>query len=168
MTDVDDLAKMMEETLSATEEPQNVPDVEMSTNDLFCVDVQPTPVPADMAPARDLMPSALRSDDDDDDIIVYVAPHPRNTVIQKEKTPQESAASEALDTSLFTPYVSAAALPPTVASSSKEAPATPSQPPLPAVSFSFAQRPEDTGKLAARLQVPPLSTPRQAKAAAQA
>ncbi|KJA18316.1 hypothetical protein HYPSUDRAFT_45327 [Hypholoma sublateritium FD-334 SS-4] len=163
-TDVDDLAKRMEETLSATEEPQNTPDVEMSTNDLFCVDVQPTPVPAHMALARDLMPSALR-DDDDDDIIVYVAPHPRNTSAQQEAIHQESSpASEAPDTSLFTPYVSAAALPAAIASSSKEVPVSPSRQPVPAVSFSFAQKSETPGKPIARLQVPPLSTPRQAKA----
>lgn len=163
-TDVDDLAKMMEETLSAAEEPQNAPDVEMSTNDLFCVDVQPTPVPADMAPARDPIPSALR-DDDDDDIIVYVAPHPRNTSTQQEETPRESTpAFEAPDTSLFTPYVSAAALPAAIASSSKEVPVTPSRQPFPAVSFAFSQKSETPGKPAARLQVPPLSTPRQAKA----
>ncbi|KAF8965558.1 hypothetical protein BDZ97DRAFT_2057877 [Flammula alnicola] len=104
--DVDDLAKMMDETLSAADEPDNSEDVAMSVppteqsaifalqepsaapqsseavvgdkpeEQLFCVDLEPAPVPTEMAPTQDLLPSALR-DDDEDDIIVYVAPHPR-------------------------------------------------------------------------------------------
>lgn len=171
-TDVDDLAKMMDETLSAADEPAE--DVQMSTKttgliqfeettvleELFVVDVQPTLVPTEMAPSSNHVPSVLR-DDDDDDVIVYVAPHPRNSSSNANKIQvDETPSSNEPDTSRFTEYVSATALPAALTSSSTPAPAIPSPATLSSFTFSF---PETPGKPVSRLQVPPLSTPRQAK-----
>ncbi|PPQ97928.1 hypothetical protein CVT26_002973 [Gymnopilus dilepis] len=201
--DVDNLAKMVDETLSATDEVSALTDVIMSApseertiapssasippstgqgpviadthSNLFFVDTQPTPIPADKAPLPDLQPPALR-DDDSDDVIVYVAPHPRKSEVAEH--PQVELMPAEGDTSHFTPYVSQASLPSSVvaqapASSSADAtpapqagPSTISQAPAPppslsTFSFSFSQTPS---KPAARLVVPPVSTPRQAKA----
>ncbi|KAF8196566.1 hypothetical protein BJ912DRAFT_113938 [Pholiota molesta] len=168
-TDVDDLAKMMDETLSAADE--RTEDVQTTgllqseetsvQEELFVVDVQPTPVPTEMAPSSDHIPSVLR-DDDDDDVIVYVAPHPRNSSSNANEIQlDEIPSSNEPDTSRFTEYVSAAALPAALASSSTLAPAITSPAPLSSFSFSFPETPRGP---ASRLQVPPLSTPRQAKA----
>ncbi|KAH9484812.1 G-patch and R3H domain-containing protein C30B4.02c [Psilocybe cubensis] len=139
--------------------------------DLFCIDVQPTSVPAEMAPSGDLLPSALRNDDEDDDIIVYVAPHPRKTDIQGEgtisETPEASTSTNnAPDTSRFVPYVRSAALsatPQPVASSSSLPDVTPAPVSMSSFSFSFSKQSQTPSKGDARLVVPPVSTPRQAK-----
>ncbi|KAF9483093.1 hypothetical protein BDN70DRAFT_874140 [Pholiota conissans] len=172
--EVDDLARMMDETLSANDEPHKLGDVQMSTEsigpshveevnlteNLFVVDVQPTPVPAELAPSSDIVPTTLRGDDDDD-VIVYVAPHPRNSSTgTTEIQPEEQPSINDPDTSRFTEYVSAAALPAAIASSSTPGPSAPASAPLSSFSFSF---PETPGKPSPRLQAPPLSTPRQAK-----
>ncbi|KAF8964958.1 hypothetical protein BDZ97DRAFT_2074998 [Flammula alnicola] len=174
--DVDDLAKMMDETLSAADEPDNSEDVAMSVpsteqsaifatqepsavpqpseaavvdkpeEQLFCVDHEPAPVPTEMAPTQDLLPSALR-DDDEDDIIVYVAPHPRKASSHNgEDAPvksKESAPSNGPDSSRFSPYVSAAALPIASGSSSQHPlssiPPIPDPPSFSSLSFSFSQ-----------------------------
>ena len=187
-TNVDQLAKLVEETLSPADEPINSEDSTMSAPpneesslptlapsqpiivddpepQSFHIDLEPTPVPASMAPENGL-PSALQNDDDDD-IIVYVAPHPRNTSTQDVKpVPQaELSSADAGDTSLFTPYVSTVTMSAAAASSSTYIPEPPS---ISSFSFSFSQSTQNgngtPGKASSRLYVPPVTTPRQAKA----
>lgn len=181
--DVEDLTRMMEETLSAADDVDvetldavvgNV-DATLDTNSnaLFCMDVQPTPVPAALAPAPGLRPSALRNDDEDD-IIVYVAPHPRQHMSPLSTAQKDSEIGEetAIDTSAFTPYVSAASPVSAAIASSSAVPAqeTPSCLPQPfggqefAFSFQSPAAGGGTPAGARRLLVPPVSTPRQAKA----
>ncbi|PPQ80205.1 hypothetical protein CVT25_003558 [Psilocybe cyanescens] len=135
--------------------------------DLFCIDVQPTSVPAEMAPSSDLLPSALRADDEDDDIIVYVAPHPRKTDAQTEETtpqsPEKFSSNNVPDTSRFMPYIRPAALPATPPVASSSSAYQPAANALSTFSFSFSQN-QTPSKGDARLIVPPVSTPRQAKA----
>jgi len=188
-TDVDQLTKLVEKTLSPANELINSEDSTMSAPpneesplptvapsqpiivdepepQSFHIDLEPTPVPASMAPENGL-PSALQHDDDDD-IIVYVAPHPRNTSTQDIKpVPQaELSSADAGDTSLFTPYVSTVTMSAASASTSMHIPEPPS---ISSFSFSFSQSTTQNGngtprKSSARLYVPPITTPRQAKA----
>lgn len=186
-TDVDQLAELVEETLLPPAEPFNSEDstmlalpneegplpttapqpiiVDEPEPQPFHIDLEPTPVPATMAPENEL-PSALQNDDDDDDIIVYVAPHPRNTTQDIKPAPQaELTPTNAADTSLFTPYVSTVTMSAASASSSMYIPEPPS---ISSFSFSFSQSAQSgsgtPGKASARLYVPPITTPRQAKA----
>ncbi|KAJ3508528.1 hypothetical protein NLJ89_g5705 [Agrocybe chaxingu] len=164
-TNVDDLAKMVEETLSATDEPNDIAMADEpapSHENLFFIDTAPTPIPTELAPTGHSPPTVLL--DDDDDIIVYVAPHPRNTTHEtKEDTPEATTGPQP-DTSHFSPYARPGALPsqPEAASSSSANPPPP--PPIPeppslsSIAFSFSKT-----ATPARLATPPISTPRQAK-----
>lgn len=174
--EVDDLAKKIEETLSAAAEDLDIPvggeapleepmAAEGAPADMFCIDVEPTPVPETIALVDAVRPPALQ-DDEEDDVIVYVAPHPRKV----DKRPQEEPVKETptptvKDTSLFTPYVGASAFPLAAASTSSAVLPVPEPPSLSDFSFSFSKSSTTTaapGK--ARLVVPSVSTPRQAKA----
>ncbi|KIM45599.1 hypothetical protein M413DRAFT_442259, partial [Hebeloma cylindrosporum] len=188
-TDVDQLPKPVEEALSPAEEPITSEDSIMSAppneegplltatppqsiivNETvpqsFHIDLEPTPVPATMAPENEL-PSALQNNDEEDDVIVYVAPHPRNISTQEVESAlqAEPSSTDAVDTSLFTPYVSTVTMSAASASSSMY---TPEPPSMSSFSFSFSQSTQSVngtpGKASARLYVPPITTPRQANA----
>lgn len=153
-TDVDGLAKMVEDTLSTTDDVESTP--------LFFVDTQPTPVPMALAPPANAQP--LAPFDDDDDIIVYVAPHPRKSSSKDVEAPTLGSSSEAHDASHFTPYVRATPLPSqSLASTSTNA--VVEAPSLASVSFSFSKsgNAASGSSTPSRLRVPPVSTPRQAK-----
>ncbi|CAA7260811.1 unnamed protein product [Cyclocybe aegerita] len=166
-TDVNDLAKMVEETLSATDEPTDIAmadETAPSHENLFFVDTTPTPIPAELAPTVHNPPTTLL--DDDDDIIVYVAPHPRNTSYEAKGDGPKVTTHPQADTSFFSPYVRPGPLPSqpeASSSSSSNLPPPVLEPPsLSSIKFHFS----DTLKTAtpARLATPPISTPRQAKA----
>ncbi|KAF5328816.1 hypothetical protein D9619_011550 [Psilocybe cf. subviscida] len=183
--EVDDLARMMEETLSAAEDldvpieakvplEDTTPAATAANDapaDMFYIDVEPAQVPEAIDPSDAPRPPALH-DDEDDDVIVYVAPHPRKGDEQSQKEfVAEEPATGVKDTSLFTPYVSASAFPLAAASTfmttstPSTIPPVPEAPSFSAFSFSFSKSsttPITPGK--ARLVVPPVSTPRQAKA----
>ena len=190
-TDVDQLGMLVEETHTSENEPTNMNSedstmsappneegplpnattqpiiVDQPEPQSFHIDLEPTPVSATMAPENQL-PSSLQNDDDDDDIIVYVAPHPRNISIQDvEPVPQaEPSSADVVDTSLFfTPYVSTVTMSAASASSSTYIPEPAS---ISSFSFSFSQSTQGgkgtPAKTSARLYVPPVTTPRQAKA----
>ncbi|KDR67781.1 hypothetical protein GALMADRAFT_257616 [Galerina marginata CBS 339.88] len=208
---VDDLAKMVDETLSSTNEAPATDDIVMSTPspanvplvttlpqtvdaivvdsqpDLFYIDTQSAPIPSEKAPTQDLLPGPLQYDDDDDEVIVYVAPHPRRSGAQDEEEKPSASVNNSTtgpDTSRFSPYVRPATLPqiPPIASTSFSGsvppPSTsttiPAPPSFSSFSFSFSQSTNvvasGSGSLtpskssSSRLTVPPVSTPRQAKA----
>ena len=168
LTDIDTLTKQFDESLSPIERPQkeDVVPADAEEPGQFYIDVQPTLIPAEIAPPSNPFPS----DEFDDDIIVYVAPHPRKGI--RTSPERQLPENEVPDTSAFTPYVRDASLALAVASSSSttatvEQQPTQPQPPHPqnstssmsTFSFSF---PTPEGKTLGRLSVPPVTIPRLA------
>ena len=158
LTDLDNLTKRIDENGSKED------DEALAYASQFYIDIQPTPIPAEMAPST-LFPS----DEFDDDIIVYVAPHPRKGIQTSPERPPPT--NGVPDTSEFTPYVRDASFSLAVASSSlakatiEEEPTKPQPqpqtqiPPISAPPFSF---PTPEGKIRGRLRVPPVTIPRLA------
>ncbi len=134
-TNIEDLAQVAHATLSVTEKSHDI--------------LMGNPAPTEVGQT-----SAFRSDDDDDDIIVYVAPHPRNTLSRPKDVLEK--ATDQIPTSISTLVI-------------------PDPPPLSSIDFSFAKSPiivnhttgvsngTSTTPTTPRLHIPPITTTRQAK-----